>query len=189
MSCGPNQADYIEVTNSSKSTIKPDQKMVLELTYYVTNKFANDVFNSCKDVQFSSASAKVMQLLCGDTNCNPEKFLKYIGRKDPSPMQIDVVITNDTIVDQNGKNFIPMNAEAVSCTKAPPGYSNNSCNCVDCPIKCSPKPFPKPEEPWLIWGVDGMWIIMGFIYYGLVVVVTFGFIFYYYKTNNGSLQL
>ncbi len=137
MTCGPNQADYTFVTQSNKSTIYPDRKMVLELTYYVTNKFADDVFNSCKDVQFPSGSTKVMQLLCGDKNCNPEKFLKFIGRKDPSPIQIDFVITNDTIVHKNGINLIPMNAEAVSCAKAPPGYSNNSCNCVDCPITCS----------------------------------------------------
>jgi len=137
MSCGPNQAEYVEVTQWNKSTIKPDQNMVLELTYYVTNKFANGVFDSCKDVQFPSGSTKVMQLLCGDKNCNPEKFLKYIGRKDPSPMQINFVITNDTIVHKNGKTFIPMNTETISCAKAPPGYSNNSCNCVDCPIKCS----------------------------------------------------
>ncbi len=47
------------------------------------------------------------------------------------------VITNDTIVHKNGKTFIPMNTETIFWSKAPPGYSNNSCNCVDCPIKCS----------------------------------------------------
>ena len=189
MSCAPNQAEYIDVTQYTPSTaIKPDaQYMVTELTYYVSNKFSNDTFNSCKDVQFPSASAKVITTMCGGhgSDCTPQLFLSYLGTKDPSPMQIDFFISNDTSETNGTKTFTPMNSETVSCSAAPQGYSNNSCNCVDCPVKCAPKPYPKPEKPWIIWGIDGMWLIMGFIYYGLVIILSAAFIFYYYKRNNG----
>jgi len=139
MVCPENQIDYIDVIKSAPATLVKDEKMVLELNYYVSSKFNVGVYNSCKDVQFPSGNAKVMTVMCGQwgKNCDPKKFFDYVGTKDPAPIQVDFKI-NDSPSVNGSKSFTPMNAETVSCAKAPIGYSTDSCICADCRVKCTP---------------------------------------------------
>lgn len=187
MTCNPKHSQFLKVTAKEKSTLFPDREMLSELSYYMTNEFATKAYNSCADVKFPSGGQSIMTIFCGGiTPCNPLAFLTYVGHKNPSPFQINFHLFNDTQeVDQK----IPMNEKAVSCAEAPKGYSNNTCSCVDCAAKCTPKPYPKPDEPWIVWGMDGMWFTMGVVYYIIVVLIIGVYLFCYFKWNRGLSSL
>ena len=179
MTCNPNHSDFLEVTGHTKSTIDPNKQMLTELNYTMANYFANSVFNSCAEVKFPQGGAKIMPFFCdGKTLCTAYDFLSYVGRKDPSPFQI-----NFQLVDNQQKK--PMNETVISCASAPTGYSNKSCSCLDCAAQCTPQPYPQPDKPWVVWGMDGMWLTMGFVYYLIVILITGGFLITYFKSKRG----
>lgn len=190
MTCDKNQSDFIEVTKRYKPLhpIEPGVEAVDTIRYYISEQFVTNMYDSCVNVTLPSAGTKLITTMCGSygEDCTPHHLFESIGTKDPSPIQIDFIfISND--IEQNV--FKAMKAKTVSCAEAPLGYSNNTCNCVDCPLVCTPSPWPSPAKMWTIWGFDGMWILMGFIYYGFVICVIFGFVFYYQRRKNGMLSV
>ena len=70
MTCSPNQSTFFDygLFNSSN--------------YYLTEGFAQGLFDSCRDVTFAGTSEKVVGLMCGGISageCTKEKFLEFIG--------------------------------------------------------------------------------------------------------------
>jgi Niemann-Pick C1 protein len=140
MTCPRNQAEYIKVTEIYPSPFKPGGNAVKELTYHVSEDFADRVYDSLKDVLFPSSNSKMIVYLCGTDQCSPKLLFNFVGKKDPSPMQINFMFTNETTVTHDGQTFIPMNTKTVHCSEAPIGYSNQTCSCEDCPSKCTVTP-------------------------------------------------
>ena len=117
---------------------------------YLTDEYANKLYNSCANVQFAGGGAKVMNILCGTPNCNASKFLAFQGNpalnSDNSPFLISYTINdtytgdeNITILDDTGiHNFY-------SCNDSVPG--EGPCSCSDCPITCPlPPTFPNSSR-------------------------------------------
>ncbi|XP_054158157.1 NPC intracellular cholesterol transporter 1-like [Oppia nitens] len=190
MTCSPNQSDFIKVTKTEKAETDPKKEMVAEITYYMTDRYATAFYNSCANVQSPLTGGSIMTLMCmpyGD-HCTPTLLLKTMGKHDShgisnSPFQINFDLKSNSV------GMSSMDAPTVSCADPPISYMNQSCSCTDCPIKCKPKPYPKPEEPWIVWGMDGMWFCMGVIYYILAAVIIGIFTFYYFKRNSGRVLL
>ncbi|CAG2169883.1 unnamed protein product [Oppiella nova] len=168
MSCSRNHSKFLTVMNTTTAEYYPKKQMLTELSYGMSDNFANGAYNSCVNVQFPSSGTTVMQLLCGSygaDQCSPTRFLESIGKKDIAPFQIDFHLL-DAKTHAN-----VMDVKPIGCNEAPQPFSNKPCTCVDCPVRCVPKPYPTPAKPWIIWGVDGMWLIMGIVYYLIVVII------------------
>lgn len=150
------------------------------MDYYITEHYAQGLFDSCNNVQLSFTPNKAMGISCGShlTDCTPHLWLQYMGGNGPSPYQINFRYElNDTVV-VNGTTFTPMNETIVPCSQAvsPGGVA---CSCVDCP--CHPQPPSLfPTNDWKLFGLPGMetlmivvfvvltiWIVAGFVYVGM----------------------
>ena len=57
-------------------------KMVKSLTYYAEKDFANNIFDSCKDVYSPAISGPALGAMCGSWGaefCTPERFFDFLG--------------------------------------------------------------------------------------------------------------
>ena len=100
--CDPNQSQFVDVTKAD--LYNKDGKIVesaSNMDVYFDQTFADDMYTSCKDVQFPGSNQKAMDLLCGTNveNCSPQVFLNYLGSKSngQSPVQLNFILVNDSI--------------------------------------------------------------------------------------------
>ncbi|CAG2116486.1 unnamed protein product, partial [Medioppia subpectinata] len=179
MSCSPRHREFLKVTKSEKLK-DSDKYMLKELSYYMTNRYANSFYNSCSSVAFPSGSSTVMKLLCGTygaEHCSAARLLETMGHFDPSPMQINFKLTDAAIDDRK-----PMDDTTYSCAEAPKAYSTMACSCGDCPVICpvgGQLAYAEPDSVWQVWGVNGMWVCMAFVYLVLFMVIVIGFVICY----------
>ncbi|KFM57011.1 Niemann-Pick C1 protein, partial [Stegodyphus mimosarum] len=104
--CSPSQSEFLKVTKSSRFKTK---QSVTEMDYYLTESFAEGLFNSCKNVQMSFTSNPAVGILCGGhmTDCNAHYWLEYMGGHDPSPYQINFHLEKTVNITVNGTVFHP----------------------------------------------------------------------------------
>ena len=183
MTCRANQKEFINITKQEPSKDSPGKYSVKEITYFMSSDLANNIYDSCANVSFPSGNQKITDLLCLYHPCDAKGFIGFLGKN--GPFDINFIFANSSDYKNGTK---PLNVTTPSCTDAPYPYANGSCSCVDCPKRCDGKenlicPF---SEPFNIWGVDGMWIIMGIIYFVIIIIGTGGFIFYYHKSSEGN---
>ena len=80
MTCSPNQSTFF------------DYDLFLPSNYYLTQGFAQGLFDSCRDVLYPGTGEKVIELMCGGISgdgCTKEKFLEFVGSPgNGSPFRI-----------------------------------------------------------------------------------------------------
>ena len=143
-------------------TTESNVTYVKDITVYITGHYADDLYDSCANVQFAGGGAGVMSLLCGPTpKCNASAFLKFQG--DPSangesPFLIKYNITNDTTPYKN--NLRHLNDTGIRrfyhCNENVTG--KGVCSCSDCPSTCPPPPkFTVKHLPFKViaWSIGG----------------------------------
>ncbi|KAL3075195.1 hypothetical protein niasHS_013418 [Heterodera schachtii] len=148
--CSPYQAQFVDIVqlrNDAKKVYADDEAYVSEVNYYVTRRYADELFDSCKNVRTSS-TAFVLSILCGTSIdlCTPKKLFQYIGTYSKAthvPFTINVVMLNDSQpVMQNNKMIRPMDTVTYKCNEVPDKF-DHSCACIDCQHACtSSAPFP-----------------------------------------------
>lgn len=154
LTCGPHQSRFLqsngtEVTPANKTAVKA-------VNYYLTNEYANGMFNSCKDVQMPSANEKALSVFCGRPadQCSAELWLSYMGStaNGHTPFTINFAI-GDQNVTQGNTTYVPMNYTITGCNQS---YKNRSvCSCQDCEASCAPvPPIPPKPEPCKILHID-----------------------------------
>ena len=152
--CSPNQSKFV------------DYQMYFGATYYITENFANGLFDSCKDVSFPGSNSKVMDMMCGTTAklCTKEKFLAFVGSVNSgSPFPISFKID----ANLTGTNFTSNNFKMYGCNETfllDSGRNSTICSCQDCQPTCPiiPPP-PKPAEPKYIMGIKLCSFITGIV--------------------------
>ena len=153
MTCDPSGSAFMNGT--IKHSIIEDVKYVQDATFYLTEKYAADLYNSCANVQLGVGGGSVMGLLCGTTHCDPLKFLQYQG--DPNldgnetPFHMRYRLFNDSqpIVD----GITPLDDIGVhrfyKCNETVEGLGK--CSCLDCPaVSSAPPTFSGSRDPlWI----------------------------------------
>jgi len=188
MSCDPNHREFLKVTASATAETDPKKQMLTELKYYMSRTYVDNAYNSCVSVQAPSFGSTVIKPLCGNygaEHCSPDRWVESIGTKNPSPFQINFHLTPDQTID----GYKPMNQTPWSCKEAPIGYSNQPCSCADCPAVCpfQKHSYPEPDTEWTVWGVNGMWICMAFVYLALLLFIISAFVISYYRKRRCGL--
>ena len=135
--CSPNQSTFLDYRYN-----KIVEQMT-EATYYVSEKFANDLYNSVKSVAMPSTNGKVIDLMCTSRPCSPQKFLDFMGDKSNAPYKIDFAVNKTTV------NITNNNVAMMKCNESfydeHTSRNVSKCSCQDCTASC-PIP-PKPPAP------------------------------------------
>jgi Niemann-Pick C1 protein len=185
ITCDPDSSLFMDATPKLDSDT--NVTYVHDITVYLTDHYANDLYNSCANVKFAGGGAGVMSLLCGSTNCNAAKFLSFQGdpsQNGQSPFLIKYNITNSTIPYPN--NLTHENDTGIRqfyrCDQnVTGGYGGvGVCSCSDCPSTCpAPPKFTVKHLPFRViaWGVGatGLFISTVIFIAALSTSVYFGF--------------
>ncbi|XP_030628972.1 NPC intracellular cholesterol transporter 1 [Chanos chanos] len=162
LTCSPRQSQFLNPTDFSPDPAH-NKSNVKELSYYISNRFANAMYNACKDVQAPSSNVKALSLLCGRdaSECTPTNWIQYMfdPNNGQAPFAIDPVFTDVPVSEKT-----PMDNQTYGCTEALEDGSG-PCSCQDCSQACGPKPVAPPvPPPWTILGQDAMVVIMWLSY-------------------------
>ncbi|NXO89412.1 NPC1 protein, partial [Certhia brachydactyla] len=172
LTCSPNQSDFLNVTSTIPyydPVLKENKSSITELQYFIGDRFANAMYNACKDVEAPSSNVKALGLLCGKDvkDCNATNWIEYMFSKDNGQTPFSIIpIFSDVPV--HGMN--PMNNATKGCNESMDD-STGPCSCQDCSIVCGPKPQPPPlPPPWLLFGLDAVYVIMWISYMGFLLI-------------------
>ena len=154
--CSPKQADFMQITQESDFNATTQQ--VVTLTYYITNSSTTEMYDSCKDVQYSASNQKIMDLLCGTSvdDCTPEKFVTFLGTNPETPFIFNMNLTDDPFQLNETVRITPANSTMYSCSRPFSTWFLNAtaCGCSDCQDVC-PVPQPPPTvNPCKLFGFD-----------------------------------
>ncbi|KAF0046827.1 NPC intracellular cholesterol transporter 1 isoform X2 [Scophthalmus maximus] len=162
LTCSPHQSQFMNATHINASS-------VIEVQYYIGKRFANAMYNACRDVQAPSSNVKALSLLCGKVakDCNATNWIQFMfdTNNGQSPFPI-IPIFSDVPVS----GYTPMNNKTYACTE---GLEDGSgpCSCQDCTNACGPKPVPPSlPPPWTIFGIDAMTVIMWISYVAFLLI-------------------
>ncbi|XP_020791717.1 NPC intracellular cholesterol transporter 1 [Boleophthalmus pectinirostris] len=162
LTCSPHQSQFMNTTSFSG-------KNVVEVQYYIGQRFTDAMYNACKDVQAPSSNVKALSLLCGKdaSQCNATNWIQYLFDINNGQTPFSIV---PKFSDTPLAGFNPMNNRTFNCTE---GLEDGSgpCSCQDCTPACGPTPVPPPlPPPWTILGMDAMVVIMWVSYMGFLLV-------------------
>lgn len=186
LTCNPDMQNFLQVTK--EDSYNETNAQINEITYHISNEYVNTMYDSCKDVQYSSSNQKILDIMCGSQpdGCSPKKFVDYLGNNPESPFIFNMNITDDhfNITEYNTNNTIlinPVNTSQHSCY-APIDmlfYEAAPCGCSDCEGSC-PKPIPIPEvKHCKLWGFECLNVSM----FGMFLVCSAGFMATLFITN------
>ncbi|XP_072460487.1 NPC intracellular cholesterol transporter 1 isoform X1 [Notamacropus eugenii] len=178
LTCSPRQSWFLNVTDTESRvdpTTNETRINVKGLQYYIGQSFADAMYNACQDVEAPSSNDKALGLLCGKDakDCNATNWIQYMFNKDngQAPFTITPIFSDIPVYGME-----PMNNATKSCNESVDDVTE-PCSCQDCSITCGPKPQPPPTPaPWLILGLDAMYVIM-WIFYMAFLLVFFGMFF------------
>jgi hypothetical protein len=153
---------------------------------HFTQDYLSGTFNSCRNVQYPSTGQLALDLMCGAWGaaaCSPIRWFSYMGdiNTPAVPFQINYIAHNGT---EPVDNIIPNNPKVIPCSESvdvsdeSATSDDNStenlllsqgvrpaCSCVDCVSSCPKPPPPEPlPQPFRIWGLDGYFFVMFFIF-------------------------
>jgi len=149
--CDPSQSLFMDGTVLSYEGFE----YVEQAKVYLTEKFAGDLYNSCANVQNAGGGSKVMNIMCGTSNCNPLKWLSFMG--DPnlngceSPFLIAYNLSQNSTPFPNG--ITPLDDTGIhqfyGCNQSV--GAGGPCSCSDCPSTCPPPPhFSVNHLPFMV---------------------------------------
>lgn len=186
LTCHPKSSEFLLVTNE-KEYNETDMEIV-QITYHMTKLYADELFNSCKDVQYSSSGQKVMDLICGSPSggCTPQKLVSFLGNNDQSPFIFDMNVTDSEYDYNSTLHITPVNTSMHHCNNNidMPFYKATACGCSDCEDAC-PIPIPPPvEKQCLIWSFECLNVVL----LGLFVIFSVTFILTIFITRNREIK-
>ncbi|XP_038248354.1 NPC intracellular cholesterol transporter 1 [Dermochelys coriacea] len=172
LTCSPHQVDFLNVTKTIPyydPVTKESKASITELQYYIGESFANAMYNACKDVEAPSSNDKALGLLCGKDakDCNATNWIEYMFSKNNGQTPFSIIpIFSDISV----RGMSPMNNATKGCNESVDDVTG-PCSCQDCSLVCGPRPQPpSPPSPWLLLGLDAMYVIMWISYMGFLLV-------------------
>lgn len=90
------------------------------INLHVTERYLQETFDSCINVQFPSSGQLALDLMCGDwgaARCTPKRWYEFLGdgSKEHVPFQINY-ITHQSTDEVDG--FRPLNPKIVRCNES-----------------------------------------------------------------------
>ncbi|KAK7065979.1 NPC intracellular cholesterol transporter 1, partial [Halocaridina rubra] len=166
MSCSPHQSDFIEPVSYVPATHanKKGENMLVDMNFYLSKDFVDQVYASCKDVVSPSTNDRVMGLFCGDwgaPRCTGERLFNYLGDKEKNVYTpINIRYHYLRAPEEAPEGILPLNQTAQPCSEEFEG--SLACSCADCQSSCPiiPDTWDAPGKPWIMFGYDGLAVAM-----------------------------
>ncbi|CAF3737766.1 unnamed protein product [Rotaria sp. Silwood1] len=159
MTCSPDHSRFLAITETGNSSLYPGRITVESITYTIADDFAERILNSCRDVLYPGGNQHSLDTMCGRPydQCTKESFMKYLGEDNPAvPFPIHILFSNDTTDENSYYNQTTFLCNEPIISK----YENKTaCGCLDCPKSCSPLPPDVPDKKFIIFNIDGWFII------------------------------
>lgn len=162
--CSPDQSKFVEYTNMYGYA---------SAEYYLSSEVADGLYQSCKDVVFPGSNGKVLDYMCGTTaaNCNPAKFLEFLGNPMNSPFQITSHINETDLPEGMANNNLTPKVCSKGFVDELTGKNMSSCSCQDCQPACPAPPSPPPPKRYnYIMGIQEMYFVVGMCCLGWLVL-------------------
>ncbi|KAI5637788.1 sterol-sensing domain of SREBP cleavage-activation domain-containing protein [Phthorimaea operculella] len=173
MTCGPQHSLYLQPAAYEKFNETADR--VTAVDFHLSMDYIGGTYNSCSQVQNPSTNGKAMDLICGDTNCDPMKWFEFMGDAQGNPYVPFQINYKQTPLDGRP----PLNPETTPCNVGIDGQPG--CSCLDCDAACPAPPPPSPlPKPFSINGADGYAVVMAIVF----VIFTTLFLGGVYCCNN-----
>ena len=146
VTCDPDMSLFMDIPDGSLTQLNDTTWYITSVNVRVTEEYANNLYDSCKSVQYPQASNKVISIMCGGTGtCNPQQWLTFLGDptqngESPFPMKY---FFSDSVPDH--PEMIPRNASTADFYACSDTRNNITCSCSDCPAVC-PLPACRTEQ-------------------------------------------
>ncbi|XP_075457835.1 NPC1-like intracellular cholesterol transporter 1 isoform X2 [Ascaphus truei] len=173
--CSPDQSTFINVTRTFNTTLagQPMQGL-LEYECYFRRQFADESFNSCRNVRLPSTGGYAIAAMCGKYGaelCTSQRWLDFQGdiSNGLAPLIIDFrLLDNSTEV---GDGIVPHYSKVWGCNEGHGGEAENACTCQDCKESCPqiPPPVPLPD-PFKIGALDGYLVVSLVVFFTLTLL-------------------
>lgn len=141
--CATNQQEFVQVL---KTTPIKSRTMVNEVNYFIDDQFAQDLFESCKDL-VAFGSVKLGQFICnlyrvhinrGLVKCDYRLLFKFFGSSRNAggyaPFQMNFHFANQTSVEVNGQSFKVDKLSSAKCSQS--SGKLKPCPCHLCEQSC-----------------------------------------------------
>ncbi|XP_031475621.1 uncharacterized protein LOC116247583 isoform X2 [Nymphaea colorata] len=139
LACSPNQSLFINVT----SVVKVNNTLTVDgIDYFVTERFGQELLNSCKEVKFGTMNTRAIDFIGGGAQTYQEWFT-FLGRRaEPGSLGSPYSMRFQSM-SSPASGMEPMNVSVYSC-----GDTSLGCSCGDCPSSpvCSQLEPPAPHE-------------------------------------------
>ncbi|OCT86577.1 NPC1-like intracellular cholesterol transporter 1 [Xenopus laevis] len=173
--CSPDQSTFTNVTRTYSMELNgnPEQG-VLEYDCYFRRQFADESFNSCRNVRLPATGGYAIAAMCGKYGaelCNSQRWLDFQGDTSNglAPLAIDFNLIDNNI--EIGDGIVPHYSRVWSCSEGPGNTTDNVCTCQDCKEACPKIAEPEPlPDPFQIGNLDGFLVISLAIFAALLLL-------------------
>uniref|UniRef100_A0A6J0SLY2 NPC1-like intracellular cholesterol transporter 1 n=1 Tax=Pogona vitticeps TaxID=103695 RepID=A0A6J0SLY2_9SAUR len=176
--CSPDQSLFTNVTRYFNRTGSQGTQEVgvLEYQCYYRQRFADDLFDSCKGVRLPATGGYAISAMCGMYGaalCNSQHWLDYQG--DPSnglaPLAIAFQLIPPGGPETIEGGIVPFSATAWKCSEAVNSSLGERCSCPDCSQSCPALLAPQPTQPpFKLGDVDGALVLCSLLFCLLAVL-------------------
>jgi len=170
-----------------------------EVTYYMNQDFAADLYDSCKGLPGVSAGTSIMDLMCGkwgSKKCNGFRWLEFMGLSHENgghaPYQFNYVFSNERrLTVDGGRQMYPLDVRALSCSEAPPGEQKCSyADCAQSPQRLqNPPQLPQRTPPVTLFNMSATTAAALILYLIIAASVFIYFAIYSMRNDNKSESL
>ncbi|XP_033828299.1 NPC1-like intracellular cholesterol transporter 1 isoform X1 [Periophthalmus magnuspinnatus] len=178
--CSPDQSQHVNVTRVMNITnLGVTREAVVAYQSYLSYKFTESAFQSCKNVRIPATGGYAISTMCGRYGaklCTAQRWYDFQGDSSNglAPLDIDFQLIPDSAAGSLPDGIIPYNGTALKCNQVTP-TGGKACSCQDCQEACPVVPGPKePPGPFKLFGVDGF-LLISII---MLCLLMFAFIFY-----------
>lgn len=163
--CSPNQSQTVNVTRIMNITTENvTREAVVAYQAFLSTRFADGAFQSCKNVRIPSTGGFAIATMCGRYGaklCTPQRWYDFQGDSSNglAPLDIDFQLIPDGAAEELPKGIIAYNGTALKCNETTP-TGGQECSCQDCQESCPVVPSPpQPPGPFTLLGIDGFLLI------------------------------
>lgn len=150
----------------------PQKHFVSKAEFYMDEKFAVGIYESCKGVVIGAAGGTIMDMLCGkwkSAGCSAHRFFDQVGKAAAGMLSMETkiyLVKPSERGELQTRNVEPLTFEASACDKEPaPG--EGKCSCMDCEASCPALEVPKSHTEKTFLQTDNLLYIM-------IVIAIFG---------------
>lgn len=155
------------------------REAVVAYQAFLSTKFADGAFGSCKNVRIPATGGFAIATMCGRYGaklCTPQRWYDFQGDSSNglAPLDIDFHLIPNGEADTLPNGIVAYNGTALKCNEMT-NTGGQECSCQDCQESCPAVPSPAPPAgPFTLLGVDGF-LVISIVFLCLLM---FAFLFY-----------